>query len=443
MKPYSTAFALLTLFLGLAACSQGRQEPPKTQVEVVNAVPSYDTLSFLRVKHVEATLGYGNGAAFQFDADQYDFHFDFTPPATSTGQAVANFDKELVAGRDYFFVAAEVAGQVQPIVFDAPAFDAGSSDAQVLLVHADEQLGAVDVYLEPAGTDLSTATPLGKVGFEAHADPVTKTPGDYVLTVTAPQDPTTILYQSATALTLTAGDSNLLVLEPGPGSGLGDILATQDNSSTANVIVDTNAETAIRFVNAASDQANRDIYADKDFSAPLEPSVAYATASPYATLAAGDHDVAVTPVGNVSAIELENTLTLDRGTRYTYMVAGDSNGLSGLLVPQQNRPITQASRVQFLDGASQFAALNFYLEPAGTDITGLTPQTQLGAPGNSSAALFSPGDYELTLVDATDATTVLAGPTPVTLKAGGSYTVLAVNGSDSSTAQGIVFDDTP
>lgn len=443
MKPHFTALALFALAVGLTACSQqGRQEPPKTRVEVVNAVPSYDSLDFLRVQHVEATLGYNVGSAFQFDADQYDFHFDFTPPGTSTEQALASFDKELVAGSDYFFVAAEVGGQVQPIMIDAPAFDPASSDAQVLLVHAAEQLGAVDVYLEPAGTDLSTATPLGNVSFLGHADPVDKAPGDYVLTVTAPQDPATVLFQSSTSLTLTAGDSNMLVLEPGPGNGLGDIIATQNNTTASTFFVDTNAQSALRVINAAADQADRDIYADNNFSTPLDASVAYATASAYSTLAVGDHDIAVTPAGNVGATELTQTLSLAGGARYTFLFTGDSNGLSGLLVSQENRPITGQSRVQFLNGATQFVALYFYLQPAGTDITGVAPQTQLGPPGNSTSALFAPGDYELTLVDSTTAATV-AGPTPVTLKGGGTYTVLAVNGSDSSTARGIIIDDTP
>ena len=443
MKSYLAAFSLLVLALGLTGCGKGGlKAPPKVEVAAVDAAPGYDSLDFVRVKKHEQTLNYTGGVFFSFDADHYDFHFDVTPPGATSYVDVATFNETLVAGRDYFFVAAQAAGQVAPITFDEPAFDTASSDAQVLVVQANEQLGPVDVYLEPSGTDLTTATPLGNLSFMDYTSPATRAPGDYVLTVTAPQDPATILYQSSTTVTVAAGDSDLVVLAAGPGGGLGDIVASVTNAGASTTVIDKNAKTALRVINAAADQADRDIYLDKNFTTAAYPSAAYGVPSAYTTLASGAHDIAVTPAGNVGAIQLEETQTLNGSSYYTYLVTGDSNGLNGLLVPEDHRSAAEGARVQFIDGATQFTTLYFYLLPAGTDITTAYAQSTLVAPSDAAATLFAPGDYELTLVDASTGTTV-AGPTAVTLNAGGVYGVLAVNGADTSTAKGIIIDDTP
>jgi hypothetical protein len=439
MKPFIVAASLLAVSVGLQGCDQGRKTPPKTHVVVVNAVPSYSGIDFLRVRRTEASLQYKAGSIFDFDADQYDFHVQHTPAGETTPQDLASFSKTLLADTDYAFVLTEQSGKVEPLIVETPAFDAASGDAQVLFVHADESLGAVDIYLQPPGTDLTTVMPLDGLDFLAHGEPSAQPAGDYVLTLTAPQDPATVLLESP-KLTLDAGSANLFVVVPDAGQGLADINVVQQNEGST-ILIDRHTRSALRVINGVGDAMPRDVYVDGDFSAPSYAAVPYAAPSTYETLTRGSHDLSVTPTGNVSAVELEESVSLAIGTLSTYLFAGDSNGLSSTLIHEDHRRLADAARLQILDAATAFDGLSFYVTGPDTDVSTVLPQTQLSAPGASQSALFAPGDYKLTVVDASTGTTV-GGPMTITLEAGGLYGILAGNdAADPALADIVLLDD--
>lgn len=439
MKPFIVVASLLALFVSLQGCDQGRKTPPKTHVAVVNAVPSYADLDFLRVRRTEATLQYEAGSIFDFDADQYDFHVRHTPVGDVTPLDLASFSQTLLADTDYAFVLAEQSGNVEPLIIETPAFDAGSGDAQVLFVHADESLGAVDIFLQPPGTDLTAVTPLdGNLDFLAHGTPSAQPPGDYVLTLTAPQDPATVLLESRT-LTLDAGSTNLFVIAPDADQGLADINIVQQNEGSS-VLIDRHVQSGLRVINGAGDRMQRDVYVDGDFSAPVYAALPYAAPSAYETLTRGSRDLTVTPTGNVSATELEESVSLPAGTLSTYLFAGDSNGLSGALIVEDHRRIADAARLQIFNAATAFDGLSFYITDPGTDITTVLPQAQLTAPSVSQSSLFAPGGQELTVVDASTGT-IVGGPITITLEAGGLYGVLAGNDAANPARADIVLLD--
>jgi hypothetical protein len=61
-------------------------------------------------------------------------------------------------------------------------------------------------------------------------------------------------------------------------------------------------------------------------------------------------------------------------------------------------------------------------------------------PGGTPLTGFAPGSYELVLRE-NGTTNLIAGPLPITLAAGGLYSVLATNGADATTANIVLFDD--
>jgi hypothetical protein len=67
---------------------------------------------------------------------------------------------------------------------------------------------------------------------------------------------------------------------------------------------------------------------------------------------------------------------------------------------------------------------------------------QLFPPGISDYVPLYPDDYELYLFQAGTAT-VLSGPTPISVAAGGIYGALAVDGPDTATANVVLLDDFP
>jgi hypothetical protein len=64
----------------------------------------------------------------------------------------------------------------------------------------------------------------------------------------------------------------------------------------------------------------------------------------------------------------------------------------------------------------------------------------VAAPSISQFAGLVPADLELTVRDA-DTSTIVAGPTPVTLAAGGLYGILALDSVGGSTVDIVLFDD--
>src|SRR5690606_6976821 len=95
----------------------------------------------------------------------------------------------------------------------------GGSNAEASAVHAAGSLGAVDVFLEPAGTDIAAAQPWGTLDLGDTLPPRVVSAGNYELTITAAGDPTTVLLASP-QITWESGQSNLLAIVDSGNEGL-------------------------------------------------------------------------------------------------------------------------------------------------------------------------------------------------------------------------------
>jgi hypothetical protein len=92
-----------------------------------------------------------------------------------------------------------------------------------------------------------------------------------------------------------------------------------------------------------------------------------------------------------------------------------------------------------MNGAGQFAALDFFLLPVDTPISSSQP-LRLNAADLSSLFAIPPGTIELTIrIPNTD--TIAFGPAPLAIAGSGIYGVLAVNGTTAETADIVMLDD--
>jgi hypothetical protein len=439
-------FALLGAALVLTGCDSGRKAPARTNVRIVNVAPHFVQLGYIRgqqrgVNTLE-TLAFKGATAHDYDVDTYDFSvFERTLPNTTPRSWTVT--RQLVAGNDYAFLLAEVAGEESTQIVEYPAKIANSTDTQVAAIHTDEGLPPVDVYLEPAGVGIAGATPRGTLAFLAQLAPTTLASGDYELTITAAGDPTTVLFTSAT-LTLAAGATTVfaLVNEGGLGTAAMSVVMLQDNPAN---LYSTDATAEVRVINAANDGQPRDFAVNSEFAPPLFSAVPYGTMTSYATVPiAGDLAINVTPAGNPGVLEINSTMSTAPGQRYTVIFTGEAGTLSYIIANDDGRRITDEPKLRFFAAASQFATgTEFVFMPPGTaDQTTIAPYALLVSPGVSPFDAVVPGTYDLLLRE-TVTNTVRAGPIPVTFANGGIYTVLMLNGPDTATANVVFLDDQP
>ena len=437
-KGYLAAASLLLASIGIAGCEDGRERGPKVGVRVVHAAPTTSEITFRREGREEASLGYGQASGeLLFDADQYDFNVDVAETASGGVERRATFSETLAGDNEYLFVLTEVAGLVQPIVLEKPAFDS-TTDTEITALHAGTTLGAMDVYLEPPDADLTTATPLGAIAFGEALDTSTRPSGDYRLTLTESGAAGNVLLSSP-AVTLAAGASVAFVVVDGTADSTTPLVVVPVGAGSG-FLADTSTGSTFQVVNAAADMAARDVFVDEDFTSAPIAELEFGALSTVEPIAPGAKVFSVTPAGNPGVVEVEHELSATRGSPYTLLIAGEPGELSIASATTQGRIIAGIARLRFMNGASQVSPLAFYLVPPETDVTNLSPLVSLDAPGISQRMGATLHEYDLVFRDA-DTGAIVGGPERLTLTKEGAFTILAVNGSTPGTVDFVLLDE--
>ena len=429
---------LACALLVLIGCDKGRQEPGEVDVRIVNAAPGFIELNYQReTREQPSTVTFKGVTEARYDVDSYDFFVFERSGAGSAAPRTWTFSSQLQAERAYTFVLTEVAGEIRPVVLENAAAPAG--EAQIQALHAAAGSPAMDLYLERTGVGIAGATPRGTFNAQQPIPARTIATGDYELFLTEAGNPANVLL-STTAFALTAGVTTTLIVVPEPG--LSTPFSVMVVQPTSGVLYDRNATAQLRVINGATDQAPRDFALNSQFSPPLFSAIPFAEPTATATIPVGNQTITVTPVGNPGVLELNQPFTgiLERST---LLFTGPAGTLTHAITSDDGRRIHNEAKITFMNAATQFTGVDFVLVPAGQDQSVIAPVAELPAPGATfSYAPLVPGDYDLYLRQNL-ATTVLSGPTRLTMAAEGIYGVLAVNGPDTATAGVVLFDDFP
>jgi hypothetical protein len=423
----------------LAGCDDGRQPPGKVGVRVTNVAPGFELLAFRREQETsnEVAMSFKGTEEFVFDADTYDFYIT-ERTLTSATSRVWTFASALEADLSYTFVLTEVDGEIQPVVIEHS--DPPATDAQFVALHAASGLPALDFYLERPGVGIAGATPRGT--FDAQEQIAPRVPsGDYELTLTAAGDPANVLL-ATTTLTLPAGTESTFIVVPEGGRGTAQLSVLLLQGVTS-ILYDRNTTAELRYVNAATDQAPRDVAVDSQFAPPLFSAIPFGEVTPYAPYPTVAAKINVTPVGNPGALELDQALTGVPGQRATMLFSGPAGALQPAFSVDDTRRLNLEAKLRFMNAVSQFFAVDFVITPPGGDPNTAASQASLAAPGiASSYTPLAAGEYDLYLYQASTAN-LLSGPTRFSVAAGGIYSVLAVDGPDTATAAVRFLDDFP
>ncbi|HVJ30339.1 MAG TPA: DUF4397 domain-containing protein [Gammaproteobacteria bacterium] len=408
-------------------------------MQVANAAAGFPSLSFRREQESsgQADLQFKDAQSFLYDADTYDFYVQEPTLAREDPGRTWTFARTLEEKIHYTFVLTEAAGEVVPVVMTSP--EPPATNAQVLALHAATDLPAFDLYLERAGVGIAGATPRGTLNAGEQIAPTTLPSGDYELFVTAAGNPADV-WLSSTAFTLVDGSSSTFVIvdQKGLGTARIHILALLQGAST--VLLDRNAPSELRVINGAPDKLPRDVAVESQFSPPLFSATAFAVQTPYAQVPIGSFKVNVTPPGNPGVLEIDTTTTGVVGQQTTMMFSSASGTLLPTFATDDGRRFNRAGTIRFMNAASQFLAVNFVLTFPGDDPLASFPLATLFTPGISPYTTLHPGEYDLYLLEGVNFTT-LKGPTRINVAAGGIYSVLAIDGPDTATADAVFLDD--
>ena len=301
---------------------------------------------------------------------------------------------------------------------------------------------ALDLYLEGPGVGIAGATPRGTFNVQGQIEAHTLPGGDYELWLTEAGNPANVLLASAT-ITLTAATTSTFVVVPETGSGTTrlSVLMLQNGSA---VIYDRNVTSELRVINAATDTAPRDVAINGVFSPPLFSAAPFAEPTAYAPVALGTQTLNVTPVGNPGVLELEMQIAPTPAQRITVMFTGPAGALLYAAIADDGRRIQGEAKLNFMNAATQFLAVDFVLTTTGADPTNIPAVAVLGAPGSPFAYNpFPPGHLRPLPPPETTTGALLSGPTAITVDGGGIYGVLATNGPDTATATVTLYDDFP
>jgi hypothetical protein len=421
----------------MSGCDSGRQAPGRVTVQVVNAAPGFGSLAFQREQETSRTaeLPFKDAQAFVYDADTYDFFFIERTLRDADPGRIWTFAPTLEASTNYVFVATEVAGEVQPVVIATPSTPA--TDAQIVALNAASSLPAMDLYLERPGVGIAGATPRGTLNAQ---EQITRPlpSGDYELFLTAAGNPADVLLASL-QFTLPSSTTSTIVVVADSGQTTARASAILLQSGPI-VLFDRNAPSELRAINGATDQAPRDLAINSQFSPPLFPAMPFAAPTTHASIAVGTARINVTPVGDPGVLELDAQFTATIGQRATMLFSGPAGTLLTIFGADDLRRFNREAKVRFMNVASQFLAVDFVITLPGGDPTQPFPVAQLFSPGLADYVPLYPDDYDLYLFQS-GTTTVLSGPTRISVAAGGIYSALAIDGPDTATLDVRLFDD--
>jgi hypothetical protein len=177
-------------------------------------------------------------------------------------------------------------------------------------------------------------------------------------------------------------------------------------------------------------------------SPPLFSAAQFAEPTAYAQIPLGNITLNVTPVGNPGVLEMDAPVNGVIGQLSTLLFSGPAGTLQPFYAVDDGRRLNREAKLRLMNAASQFLSIDFVVTLPGGDPTRLFPQAQLFAPSVSTYVPLYPGEYDLYLY-ATGTTTLLSGPTRISVEAGGIYGALAIDGPDTATAEIRLLDDFP
>jgi hypothetical protein len=432
-----------------------------------NAVPDMPQITFLREEEVWSALAYGNATVFRsVDTGQYDINFDALLPGDETTACAGDVDKDdfkdddectrltsesINVLNDHEYVVAMFGryANLRVQVYDKTAHEFDTSDddgdpeddnAEIQFFHWSDLLGAVDVYVEPPGTNLSAVQVRATLSVGEQYSGLVDA-GSYVLSLTAVGDPSSPVFTSED-FTLTEQTHVAFAILEGTEDGTSPVRVSRFRDQGGDLL-DRRVETELRVTHVARDAGDVDVFAQEDYTAAFVAGLVFGQTSPYQVIAATELaslELDITPAGNPGVLLGRELMSLSAGGRYTLFLVEPTStvGVDGLLVQDRLRRLAPFAALRLVNNAG--VNLDFYVIPHGNNVYTSTATESLSTGSSGTVHLFEPGSYDVVLARAgTD--TYVFGPLNVELSGSGVYTAVGVATPDATRSDVVLLDD--
>jgi len=148
----------------------------------------------------------------------------------------------------------------------------------------------------------------------------------------------------------------------------------------------------VRFVNVTPDQSSLDFLINGN----NQGSVSYGTTSGYKSVGSGSVHLQVEPTGTTSAI-IDRTTTASSGAYLSLFSLNYSFAISSVVLTDDNSaPSSGNFKLRIVNASPGLGAQDVYVEPAGTDITTVSPTySSVGFGAASGYSSLAAGNYEV------------------------------------------------
>jgi len=448
MSVFYRSIVLLALSCVLLGCAESQRQNAtgKGAIRGYNALSDSFNVNFLIEERSLGVLEYKEGSQVtRFDDLTYSFNFDVAFAGAGGPQRVASVSRDIVRDTDYLFLLTGSVATPEILTWERPEREWTDTDTvfEMAFGHLSPALGSVDVYYAVTGTVPVLGNAIGTLAFGERLDEIEFEAGQYEMILTAPGDPSTVLYQGSPLTNPAAATNVSLILDRDP-SRTGDISVRQLIPSGSSIeIPDERFLPTVQLVNAAFGSGNVDLVIDNDFTnPPAITNLAFGTVSADVVVPAGTLSYAYTPPASTTVL-LEEDTGIGLGTRTMIVLRGEPGALATSRVVTNRRPYSTAAQFRITNAAFNFQAVDVYLSNDDTALADLLPILRSLPFGLASEYQQPVADsYTLTITTAGDKT-VLAGPLTLDLATGDIVELVLLDTADPTIGTLLEFTNPP
>lgn len=429
---------LLACAFTISACGGDSNLPEatgKASIRAINAIPTASEIAFLIEERSIGSIDYkATSSRSEYDDLEYNFNFDALYVGETENTRIVSQRLDVVADMDYTFVLMGSVAAPTLTLFETSERDFAETDTvyQARFLHTAEVFGAVDVYFALDGVAPVLGEAIASLSPGEMSDPVDFPEGDYVLTLTAVGDPTTVLYTSSSATVAARNDLIITMFDGDVDDSAPLVVFASGSAGFVFNLRDPSFLPTVDFLHASFDLGAVDVYDDEALTSQIAANLSFKQLTPPQAVATGETTYRYTPTGDTTMVAIERVQAVAGSTRYRLVAVGEAGSYSVAPLILDNRPIETAVKLVLFQATSNAPLLDYYIIDAGETIDGDLPfRIQIATGQQNAAAGLAPGSYDL-FATTTGTTDVVGGPLRLDVGLGDVVEVVAYDNADTA-----------
>lgn len=438
---------LATVVLSACAESSRPEATGKGRVRGINAVTTSPELIFLNEERAQGTVNYRAVSGFtEWDDLSYNFNFDVLPAGASQAQRIASQPIDVIADTDHTIVLTGSLANPTLLTWESAEREWSGTETvfEVDFFHVSPLLGEVDIYYAPEGTvpvpgnEIATMNNGDRIPYQEFAE------GVYELLITAPDDPSTILFQSSALTRSPAERITIGILDANPSIVAPiDVNIIFDGAVVQN-LSDINSPAEIRLTHASFGVENINGYFDDDFGTAIFSNIAFGESSPYSGLSETETPFDVALVSAPATTVTETDVLLLNNTRRSLLFWGTPGAHFLRPLIHDARPVEFFAAARITNVSTNLEFIDIYIVEPDTVLDDNIVPSFAGAIPGISTEFFNPGlgmqEFVLTLPGEK---TPIATPVVLDLASGDVVDMIIVDTADPAVVEMRIFDSIP